>query len=82
MDLPNSPQVLFVLGLAVPIIIRKADQIHLQYTMHPLSTIPSEESADANLGNHIQKTPGGEPLPTSYLFNLVSQSYFLVFGKG
>ena len=32
----------------------------------------STESADANLGNHIRKTPDGNPIPPSYLYNVVS----------
>lgn len=79
----DNPQFLFVLGLVVPIIIRKRDQSHFLHTRRRgLTIILSEEAADANLGNHIQKTPDGKPMPTSPLFNLVSNFESLTCDKG
>ena len=57
----------------MPEIIGKDEQPLTLYTqIHRLTISRNEGSADANLGNHIQKTPSGKPMPTSYLFRLVS----------
>lgn len=69
----DCPQFLFIVCLAVLIIIRKDGfPFFLHMGRHGLNMTLKTESTDANLGNHIQKTSGGKPLSTSYLFNLVS----------
>ena len=71
--LSDCPQFLYVVCLAVPIFIRKDENLIFLHTQRRRLNMSSKtESADANLGNHIQKTPSGQPMSTSYLFNLVS----------
>ena len=75
--LSDCPQFLFIVCLAVPITIRKDHcSSFLHVHRHGLNTTSKTESADANLGNHIQKTSAGKPMSTSYLFNLVSNQEF------
>ena len=77
-ELSDCPQFLYIVCLAVPIIIRKDDcSSFLHVHRHRLNMTSKTESADANFGNHIQKTSSGKPMSTSYLFNLVSNQEFL-----